>query len=127
VENNQNSRVDAWSAILIDRPRLVVADDDPSSRCLPERALEREAIQVVLANNSFEALEAVHRYDFSVAPLDVQMPILDGLETLRRIQADDRPRALPVMLLTGESDAEGRVHCLASAGTTRVPPGRGGA
>jgi CheY-like chemotaxis protein len=42
------------------------------------------------------------------------MSVLDGLETLRRIRADDRSRTLPTMLLTGEGDVADRVHGLES-------------
>jgi CheY-like chemotaxis protein len=92
MENHQNSRDTAWSETVVDRPRILVVDDDPAVRELLQRTLERAGLHVTLANDGVEALEAMRRYDFSVVLLDVHMPVLDGLETIRRIRADDRSR-----------------------------------
>lgn len=40
--------------------------------------------------------------------LDINMPVMDGIETLRRIRADERARGLPVALLTGSASDEDR-------------------
>jgi len=87
------------------RPLVLVADDDPTVRTLLKRALERDGFDAVLATNGREAIEQIRRLDIAVLLLDLTMPVLDGLETLREIRADDRSRTLPVILITG-SDAE---------------------
>ena len=114
MENRPSSPDDTRSETVIDRPRVLVADDDHTVRELLQRALERDGLQVTLATNGVEALEAIARHDFAVVLLDVHMPVLDGLETLRRIRADDRSRTLPLMLLTAEGDLADRVHGLES-------------
>lgn len=86
-------------------PLVLVADDDPALRLLFQRALERRGFKVVLAANGREALELLETHDISVCLFDLNMPNLDGLGTLREIRADDRYRAIPVILVTG-SDAE---------------------
>jgi EAL domain-containing protein (putative c-di-GMP-specific phosphodiesterase class I)/DNA-binding NarL/FixJ family response regulator len=96
------------------RSRILVADDDPAVRSLLEHALEREDFEVVLTSNGVEAVEAIKREDFAVMLLDVQMPVMDGLEALREIRADDRSRSLPIILITVEGALSERVLGLES-------------
>ncbi len=87
------------------RPLVLVADDDPAIRTLLKRALEREGFDTVLAANGREAIEHIRQHEIAVLLLDLTMPVLDGLATVREIRADDRSRTLPIILVTG-SDAE---------------------
>jgi EAL domain-containing protein (putative c-di-GMP-specific phosphodiesterase class I)/DNA-binding NarL/FixJ family response regulator len=96
------------------RPRILIADDDPAVRSLLKRALEREEFDVTLASNGLEAIEAIRNDSFAVLLLDVHMPVLDGLETLHEIRADDRSRTLPIILITGEDALSDRVLGLES-------------
>jgi EAL domain-containing protein (putative c-di-GMP-specific phosphodiesterase class I)/CheY-like chemotaxis protein len=96
------------SADLVDamaRPLVLIADDDPAIRSLLEHVLDREGFDTVLAANGREAIQHIRQLEISVLLLDLNMPILDGLGTLREIRADDRSRTLPIILVTG-SDAE---------------------
>jgi EAL domain-containing protein (putative c-di-GMP-specific phosphodiesterase class I)/DNA-binding NarL/FixJ family response regulator len=82
-----------------------VADDDPAVRALFQQALARQGLEAVLAKNGREAIEQLAKYDIDLALLDVNMPVVDGLEALREIRADPRHRTLPIILVTG-SDSE---------------------
>jgi CheY-like chemotaxis protein len=76
------------------RPRVLVADDDPTVRELLQRALERDGLPVTLANNGIDALEAIGRHDFSVVLLDVHMPVMrarHGLYASPRRSSPDGP------------------------------------
>jgi EAL domain-containing protein (putative c-di-GMP-specific phosphodiesterase class I)/DNA-binding NarL/FixJ family response regulator len=97
-----------------DRPIILVADDDPSVRSLLKRALERERFEVVLAANGREALDHLKQRDIAVVLLDVNMPVLDGLETLREIRADDRSKTLGIILITGSDMESDRIRGLES-------------
>ena len=99
---------------MTDRSRILVADDDPAVRSLLKHALEREDFEVTLASNGVEAVEAIEHQEFAVMLLDVHMPVLDGLEVLREIRANDRSRTLPVILITGEGPVSDRVLGLES-------------
>ena len=91
--------------LAADHPLVLVADDDPAVRALFKEALARHGLHAVLASNGREAVEQLARHEIDVALLDVNMPVLDGLEALREIRADVRHRTLPIILVTG-SDAE---------------------
>jgi EAL domain-containing protein (putative c-di-GMP-specific phosphodiesterase class I)/DNA-binding NarL/FixJ family response regulator len=93
-------------------PLVLVADDDPAIRTLLRHALERAGFQVQVVTNGREAIDQIRRHDVAVLLLDVDMPILDGLQTLREIRADDRSRTLPVILVTASAAESDRVRGL---------------
>lgn len=87
--------------LVPDRPIVLIADDDPAIRLFLERAVQREGFDTLLAANGREALDRLHEQPVDVLLLDVQMPVMDGLQTLREIRSNDRLRTLPVILITG--------------------------
>jgi EAL domain-containing protein (putative c-di-GMP-specific phosphodiesterase class I)/DNA-binding NarL/FixJ family response regulator len=93
---------------------VLVADDDASVRSLLKRALEREGFEIVVAANGRLALDLLAQHDVAVVLLDVNMPVLDGLQTLHEIRADDRYRTLGVILVTGSDVESDRVRGLES-------------
>jgi putative two-component system response regulator len=95
-------------ARLIDRavPTVLVIEDDASNRVLLQNLLERAGYRAETAADGPSGLAAA----FDIAPdlmlLDVQLPGMDGLEICRRLRADPRTVALPVVLLTGRTSVE---------------------
>lgn len=85
--------------------RVLLVDDQPLIRTGFATILDTEpGIEVVgEASNGLEALEAVERLDPDVICLDVQMPVLDGIETTRRLTAQDT-RAAILILTTFDHD-----------------------
>lgn len=85
--------------------RVLLVDDQPLIRTGFATILDTEpGIEVVgEASNGLEALEAVERLDPDVVCLDVQMPVLDGIETTRRLTAQDT-RAAILILTTFDHD-----------------------
>jgi len=92
-------------AIEPEPPVILVADDEADMRSLIERALARNGMRVVLAVDGREVLDLLTRHKVDLVLLDLSMPVLGGLETLRRIRADARYRTLRVIVVTG-SDTE---------------------
>ena len=94
---------------------VLLIDDDPDCRLLIRDAIgERsESYTIYEACNGREALELLSRKGGDAQDplpglifMDVEMPILDGLETLRRIKSDPRLKHIPVVMMTGVSDGE---------------------
>ncbi|HEX3428381.1 MAG TPA: EAL domain-containing protein [Candidatus Limnocylindrales bacterium] len=92
--------------------RVLIADDDPAIRSLLERVLRREGFATALAATGREAIEQIERQDVDVLLLDVHMPELDGISTLREIRADDRWRTMSIILMTGSVAEAERVRGL---------------
>ncbi|MEJ2678137.1 MAG: response regulator [Gemmatimonadota bacterium] len=91
---------------------LLVVDDNAMSRDLLSRQLARHGYIVATASNGREALEVLGRQRFDMVLLDVIMPEMDGVETLRRIKADDRLRDVPVVMLSSLDEVDSAVHCI---------------
>jgi DNA-binding response OmpR family regulator len=84
--------------------RILIVEDDEDLVSLGTRWLEREGYTVEHAADGEAALELL-AYDPlpTLVLLDVMLPKIDGFELLRRIRADERTKALPVMMVTSFS------------------------
>lgn len=93
---------------------ILAVDDREENRELVARYLSRNGHFVVTAASGAEALETLANTDVDVVLLDRLMPGMDGREVLRRIKAEPRWRATPVIMISGEQDMEGIVECIAA-------------
>jgi len=82
------------------RPRVVIADDDPDIRRLVEMTVTNAGCDVTVASDGEEALERVRESKPDLVILDVLMPRMDGWEVARALKSDPATREVPVMFLT---------------------------
>ena len=87
-------------------PTIVIADDHAFCRELLAAALESAGFQVLAAPNGQDVLDLLRSHKTDLVVLDVQMPILDGIATVRAIRAHPDFKPIPVFLLTGRDDRE---------------------
>jgi two-component system KDP operon response regulator KdpE len=90
--------------------RILIVDDEPAIRRALRAPLIELGFQVEEASRGDEALQALHAATYDVVLLDVNMPGLGGIETLRRIRTF-APR-LPVLMLTVRDQEEDKVEAL---------------
>jgi CheY-like chemotaxis protein len=78
------------------------------------RLLEKRGHTVTLAENGREALEALDRQTFQLVLMDVQMPVMDGLEATRQIRRREQAtgRRLPIVAVTANAMPGDRERCL---------------
>lgn len=67
--------------------RLLIIDDDPAVRSAFQLALEDYPYEVEVAESGEQGLEKVRQGTFDLVYLDLKMPGIDGVETLRRLRA----------------------------------------
>ncbi len=90
------------------RIRVLVVDDEPDFLKLIGRRLERRNVDVDVVNNGQEALEFLSKTFVNVVILDVRMPGLSGIETLKEIRR--RYRNTEVIMLTGHGSVESGIE-----------------
>jgi signal transduction histidine kinase/CheY-like chemotaxis protein len=96
---------------------ILVAEDNPVNQRVIQRMLDRLGHDVTLVNNGAEALDAMALTCFDLVLMDVQMPVMDGLEATRQIRALLSADMQPVIVALTANALEGdRERCLA-AGT----------
>jgi CheY-like chemotaxis protein len=89
---------------------ILLADDNEANRYLARFALERAGFRVVTAGDGEEALRQARAHRPDLVLMDVQMPILDGLEATERLRADPELAAIPVVALTAYVAPEDKVR-----------------
>lgn len=92
--------------------RVLLAEDEANIAESISFLLERAGFEVTVENDGRKALEAVMADVPDVLVLDVMLPGLDGYEILRRLRADPRSDALPVLMLTAKGQREDREMAL---------------
>jgi len=86
--------------------KILIAEDDPVSRCFLEVALSKWDYEVISTCDGNEAWEVFQRESPPIAILDWMMPGLDGAELCRRIRSLETPFAPYLILLTAKSEKE---------------------
>ena len=95
--------------------RLLVVDDVPINRELLSEVLGRQGHEVLLAGDGADALDLAGRVDLDVVLMDVQMPVMDGIEATRRIRQLPGPQAtVPIFALSASMVASERQRYLAA-------------
>ncbi len=78
--------------------RVLVVEDDPSTRALVARVLAGAGYAIIEATDGAQALDLLARADPALVVLDVGLPGVDGFEVCRRLRRDSR---VPILMLTG--------------------------
>jgi CheY-like chemotaxis protein len=93
--------------------RVLLAEDHSTNQYLIRAYLRSGKHVVTVAETGIEAVEAVRSGDFDVVLMDMQMPVLDGLNATRQIRAlGGAAAALPIIALTANAMPEDRAACL---------------
>jgi PAS domain S-box-containing protein len=103
--------------LALEGVRVLLVEDHAVNQKLAARLLERIGVQVEVANNGAEALEALCDADFDAVLMDCQMPVMDGYEATRRLRGGTdavRNPSIPVIALTAHAMTADRAQCLAA-------------
>lgn len=92
--------------------RILVVDDQADIRSVTELVLAGAGYGVRTAGDGNEALRRLREGSFDLVLLDVNMPGMDGWETLRLLRADPGLASVPVAMFTVKSEIRDKVHGL---------------
>jgi len=92
--------------------RIMLAEDEPVSQEVSCGLLQQVGLIVDLAENGAQALELARLTRYDLILMDMQMPVLNGVEATRAIRADSLNSATPILALTANAFDEDREICL---------------
>jgi two-component system chemotaxis response regulator CheY len=84
---------------------ILIADDSESIRELVEMTLRQAGYDVIKTIDGEHALQFMHGQQIHLVITDLNMPKIDGIQLIREIRKNEQYTALPVLLLTTESQA----------------------
>jgi signal transduction histidine kinase/DNA-binding response OmpR family regulator/HPt (histidine-containing phosphotransfer) domain-containing protein len=100
--------------------RVLLVEDNDINREFVSELLRSERVEVDEAHNGREAVEKVRRHDYDAVLMDIQMPVMDGLEATGRIRAlaaepdGERFAALPIVAMTALAMEQDAARCLSA-------------
>jgi signal transduction histidine kinase len=86
--------------------KILIVDDTVRNLRLLCTILGEEEYKVNVARNGVEALEMVNRNSFDLILLDIQMPVMDGFQTIKKLKEMPSTQNIPVIFLTAQNDKE---------------------
>ncbi len=105
------------SAALLHTERVLLAEDNAVNQKVAIHMLTRLGYRADVAGDGREVMEAIHRQDYDIILMDVQMPEMDGLEASRQIQAHfsaNRTERPWIVALTANAMSGDRELCIAA-------------
>jgi putative two-component system response regulator len=94
--------------------RILLVDDEQAHRELLAELLAREGHEVETAGDGQQALGKAFARAPDIVLMDVNMPVLSGLEACRRLKQDERTHLVPVVLITGLTARADRIQGIAA-------------
>ena len=101
----------------MNRPRVMLVDDDAAVRSAVSGALAGEGYDVDCLGDAEEALRQALAEPPSLVLLDVTMPRLDGWELCEILRRQSQTREVPVLFITGRTDVRDRITAMQVGGT----------
>jgi|SRR5450759_215347 CheY-like chemotaxis protein len=84
-------------------PRILVVDDEPDQRFLLRRIFERAGYEVTDAINGAAAMKAVRESAPDLVVTDIMMPVMGGVELIRRLRSDPATAAIPILAASADT------------------------
>jgi signal transduction histidine kinase/CheY-like chemotaxis protein len=113
VETNKAHEI-VTNQTIYSRPlRLLLTEDNPVNQMFAVAILEKKGHSVRIANNGQEALDILAKDSFDAILMDIQMPVMDGLEATRRIRAQEKStgKHIPIVAMTAHAMQRDKDEC----------------
>ena len=86
--------------------KILVVDDDKTTRKLLSLYLKGKGYEVVTAENGLDAMEKVGTENINFILTDMNMPYMDGIEITKNLKSDPALNSIPVVMVTTEADED---------------------
>ncbi|OPY14601.1 MAG: Transcriptional regulatory protein YycF [Syntrophus sp. PtaU1.Bin005] len=102
------------------KDRILIIDDSLDFRALLARLLKASGFEMMEAESGEEGLQKIGEFQPDLILLDIMMPGIDGYEVCERIKADPCFRDIPIIFLSGRTDAADKIRGLAIGGADYI-------
>jgi len=92
--------------------KILIVDDDKSNRLILSSYLKKNDYTVVEAESGLEAIELFQTDEPELVLIDVNMPLMDGLEATRQIKSMITDKFIPIIFLTAITDEKALSQCV---------------
>ncbi|HOX10946.1 MAG TPA: response regulator transcription factor [Candidatus Moranbacteria bacterium] len=89
-----------------EKKKILVVEDDIFISDIYQVKFTQEGFEVAIAVNGLEALKILDNFRPDIILLDIIMPQMDGIETLKKIKNNDKWKNIPIIMLTNISEKE---------------------
>ena len=96
----------------VEKGDLLVVDDNRVNRLLVARTLEQLGHRVAFAENGRLALEALRQRPVDLVLLDIEMPEMNGYQTLEALRAEPKLRDIPVVMMSSVDEVDSVARCI---------------
>ena len=103
------------------RGKVLHIDDEESLRFTIRMLLEDEGYEVVQAENGVEGLDMATSEKPDVILLDINMPIMDGFETLDHLKENEKLKEIPVIMITANNQEDHQVKAFEAGAADYIP------
>ena len=94
------------------RPTVLVVDDNEAQRIIISKLLDAENYNILFARDGLEALNVLRKKRPDIILMDILMPNMDGMETIRRLKAIPHLSRTPVIMITGKNEEGVVMECI---------------
>ena len=101
-------------------PLVLLAEDNEAGSIALSDYLVAQGYEVIVALDGLEAVESARQNRPDIVLMDVQMPVLDGLEATRRIRSNPDLAEIPIIAMTALAMPGDRERCLAAGATDYI-------
>jgi len=82
------------------KPKILIVDDKIGNLVALERLLANQNVDFIRALSGNEALTMIIKHEFALALVDVQMPEMDGFETVELMRMDEKAQCIPIIFVS---------------------------
>ena len=86
--------------------KVMLVEDDPFIRDIYQVKFSQEGFEVIAVDNGIKALKKLEEIIPNIILLDIIMPYMDGVETLKNIKSNEEWKKIPIIMLTNISEKE---------------------